>query len=260
MEYMICSREKDIMSMMWNVFASFGYKDAIEVPGEDKTAEGIIRIAIDEGLTGRVILCNCINAKAMAEVTAMSIEAAEAVEFPDFYLKISCPEEVKDLLYLYSLDEYCEFAEGEFSFCGMSGNTKIFEGGVSNCAIFCSVDFSACAIAAEKSATGTYVPETLVYAEDNAEGIGYEIAYTMRLSGCLATSYISGGTIEECEVFAKSKGIESIIRVFPDGKIQIKECATGVVTETDYNTFVGYYEEDEHEHHHGHDCDCGHCH
>lgn len=258
MEYKICLREKDIMSMMWNVFASFGYKDAIEIPGEDKTAEGILRIAIDDGLSCRVMLCNCINPKAMAEVAAMSIEAAEAVEFPDFLLKISCPEEVRNLMYLYSLEEYCEFSEGEFSFCGMSGDVKIFEGGVLSCAVFCTFDLDACAKSAEESATGVAVPETLIYTENNAEGIGYEIAYTMRLSGCLATSYVSGGTIEECEAYAKTRRIESIIRVFADGKIQIKECATGVVTETDYNTFVGYYEEDEH--HHGHDCDCGHCH
>lgn len=257
MEYRICSREKDIMSIMWNVFASFGYSDAVEIGGKDETAEGIVRLAIDEGLFCRVLLCNCINAKAMAEVAAMSIEAAEAAEFPDFSLKISCPEEVKELLYLYSLDEYCEFTDGEFSFSGMSGDEKIFKGGVSNCEVYCRFDLSLCTKATEDSAVGSHIPETVIYAENGADGIAYEIAYTMRLSGCLATSYLSGGTIEECEAFSKSKGIESIIRVFGDGKIQIKDFVTGTVTETDYETFVGYYEEDEHEHHH--DCDCGHC-
>ncbi len=260
MEYKICSREKDIMSIMWNVFASFGYSDAVEVGGKDKTAEGIARLAIDNGLSCKVLLCNCINDRAMAEIVAMSIEAAEAVEFPDFSLKISCSEAVKELLYLYSLDEYCQFTEGEFSFAGISGDTKIFEGGVSNCEVYCSFDLSLCGKVMEDSAVGTNVPETIIYPEDGADGIAYEIAYTMRLSGCLATSHLSGGTIEECEAFSKSRGIESIIRVFADGKIQIKDFLTGTVTETDYNTFVGYYEEDEHEHHHHHDCDCGHCH
>ena len=262
MEYKICSREKDIMSIMWNVFASFGYKDAVGVGGKDETAEGMARYAVDEGLSCKVLLCNCINCKAMAEVAAMSIEAAEAVEFPDFSLKISCPDEVKELLYLYSLDEYCKFTEGEYSFVGMSGDTKIFEGGVSNCEVYCSFDLVHCAKVMGDSVVGANVPETVVFAEEGADGIAYEIAYTMRLSGCLATSYLSGGTIGECEAFSKANGAESIIRVFADGKIQIKDFVTGTVTETDYETFVGYYEEDEHEHehHHHHDCDCGHCH
>ena len=260
MEYKICSREKDIMSTMWNVFASFGYNDAVEVDGRDETAEGIVRLSIDEGLSCRVLLCNCINPRAMSEVAAMSIEAADTVGFPDLCLKLTCPEDVKELLYLYSLDEYCEFSEGEFSFAGMSGDTKIFEGGVSNRAVYCKFDLTSCAKAMEENALGTNIPETIIYPEEGADGIAYEIAYTMRLSGCLATSYLSGGTIEECEAFSKSKGIESIIRVFADGKIQIKDFLAGTVTETDYDTFVGYYEEDEHEHHHHDDCDCGHCH
>ena len=66
-------------------------------------------------------------------------------------------------------------------------------------------------------------------------------------------------------LYSLISAVSDIIRVFSDGKIQIKNLADNEITETDYETFVGYYDEDEHEHHdcgcgheyHGHDCDCG---
>ncbi len=258
MKYTVCTRERDIMSLMWNVFASFGYKDAVVSAGESLSG----RFAVDEGLKGKVVISGTTSEKAMAEIISVAIEAAVAADVPDFEAELSCPDEVEDLIELYSLDEYCNVKKGCFEFVGKSGNDIIFKGFANDNELVCEFDFEVIANVVYGKDDEISVPETIIYSEVNAEGIGYEIAYTMRLSGCLVTNYIADGNIEECEEYAKKCGAESIIRAFPDGKIQIKEIATGEITETDYNTFVGYYDEESEEHHHHHNdgCDCGHCH
>lgn len=265
MGYRICSREKDIMSAMWNVFASFGYKDAVLTDG-NTDINSIKRLAVDNDLECSIMICGSVSDKAKAEVVSVAIEAALAVGFEDLKIELSCSRAVADILYLYSLDEYCSFKEGDYSFVGYSGDEVIFKGCLSSDVISCDFDLVACAKA--DAYVSTSVPETIVYTEPEADGIGYEIAYTMRLSGCLVTTYVQEGSINDCEKYAKENSIGSIIRVFADGKIQIKELGSDSITETDYNTFVGYYEDaDEHEHacdcghdhDHDHDCDCG-CH
>ena len=260
MKYRICTGEKDIMATMWNVFASFGYKDAVAAEGDAVYG----RYAVDEGLRGKVIISVSAAEKAMAELVSVAIEAAVAADVPDFEVELTCSETVAGLIELYSLDEYCTFKDGNFNLVGKSDGNVIFKGSVSDGSLICDFDFTAIAAAVYGADGCLQIPETVIYSEENAEGIGYEIAYTMRLSGCLVTNYISDGDIAECEEYAKLCGAESIIRAFPDGKIQIKEMASGEITETDYNTFVGYYndepEEEHHHHHHGDGCDCGHCH
>ena len=105
---------------------------------------------------------------------------------------------------------------------------------------------------------------SVIFAEENAEGLAYDVAYTLRISGCLAEGYVGGGNFAECESYAVSMGADSMMRVFGDGKLLIKDFAKQEVTETTVDDFIGYYDDcdcdDEHDHdHHGHDCDCG-CH
>ena len=266
MKYRVCSKEKDISSIMWNVFASFGYKDAILCDTQLGADKQIQRLAIDKGLECTIVLLGCANDKAMAEIAAVAVEASLAVGFEEFRMEIACPQKVGEILYLYSLDEYAVITEGEFDIKGYNGAECIFHGFSNAEGLVCDFDVKAAALTLDEIAPS--VPETLIYTELDADGIGYEIAYTMRLSGCLVTTYLGNGTIEDCEAYAKENNIGSIIRVFADGKIQIKELGKDSITETDYNTFVGYYEEDAthdhtcecgHEHDHDHGCDCG-CH
>lgn len=251
------------MAIMWNVFASFGYNDAVVSQNGDSDDE-INRYAIDEGLKCKLVLKNCTTPKAMAEFVAVATEAALAVEYDDFKIDIKCSEQVGDLLYLFSLDEYIDFSEGEFQFKGYNGDYLLFEGKKTDNDLICEFDLICASQSVAESHIGAPVPETIIFAEADAEGIAYEISYTMRLSGCLVTNYLGNGDIKDCQKYAQDKKIESIIRVFADGKIQIKDSSvSGGITETDYETFVGYYNEPEEEHghhHHGEDCDCGHCH
>ncbi len=112
---------------------------------------------------------------------------------------------------------------------------------------------------AKKADSAEDVSSSLLYTEEDAEEIGYDLALSLRLSGCIVEQYLGDGTHLDAESFAKERNIGSMLRVFSDGTLQIKDFATNEITETTVCDFIDYYEEDSHEHHHDHDCDCG-CH
>ncbi len=122
-------------------------------------------------------------------------------------------------------------------------------------------------MSALKSEPDTGVSASLVFAEKNAEGLGYDLAYNLRVNGCLVEMYIGDGDYKDAEQYALNSDISAMLRVFPNGKLQIKDFAKQEITETTANKFLGYYNDDfdddcgcGHEHHHHHDCDCGHEH
>lgn len=110
---------------------------------------------------------------------------------------------------------------------------------------------------------------SLIFAEKNAEGIAYDIAYNLRQYGVLVEQYIVGGSITEAEEYAHRRNRDSIIRVFPDSRVQIKEFSEDGIVETTAEKFINFYndendEEDcscsEHHHEHHDGCSCGHHH
>lgn len=114
------------------------------------------------------------------------------------------------------------------------------------------------------------VSASLVYAEKDADGIGYDIAYNLRVNGCLVEMYIGEGSYKDAEEYSKKNNIGAMLRVFPDGKLMINDFTKHEIIETTANEFLGYYDDDlmfghdhdcdcGHEHHH-HDCGCGHEH
>lgn len=105
------------------------------------------------------------------------------------------------------------------------------------------------------------VSSSLIFAEKDAEGIGYELAYNLRVNGCLVEMYIGDGDFRDAENYARSTDTGAMLRVFPDGKLQIKDFTKQEIIETTANDFLGYYgEDDDCGHEHEHDCDCGHDH
>lgn len=120
-------------------------------------------------------------------------------------------------------------------------------------------------MSALKSEPSPSVSASLVFAEKNAEGLGYDLAYNLRVNGCLVEMYIGSGDYKDAEQYALNSDISAMLRVFPNGKLQIKDFAKQEIIETTANEFLGYYDDDcdddcgcGHEHHH--DCDCGHEH
>lgn len=109
------------------------------------------------------------------------------------------------------------------------------------------------------------VSSSLIFAEHNAEGIAYDIAYNLRVNGCLVEMYIGDGSYEDAVTYSKGKNISAIMRVYPDGALNVEDFAKHETINTTANEFLGYYDSelmfDEsdcgHEHHH-HDCGCEH--
>lgn len=104
------------------------------------------------------------------------------------------------------------------------------------------------------------VSSSLIFAERDAEGIAYELAYNLRVNGCLVEMYIGGGDFKDAEKYAGETDTGAMLRVFPDGRLQIKDFTKREIIETTADDFLGYYDEDGCEHHHGDDCGCGHEH
>ena len=57
------------------------------------------------------------------------------------------------------------------------------------------------------------VSASLVFAEKNAEGIAYDIAYNLRVNGCLVEMYIGDGDYKAAEEYSKGKNIGAMLRV-----------------------------------------------
>ncbi len=101
---------------------------------------------------------------------------------------------------------------------------------------------------------------SVIFAEKNAEGIAYDLAYTLRLNGSRIEGYIADGDYKICDEYCQRIKAGSMMRVHPDGLLQIKDYIRGDITETTAEAFLGFYEGDYEEHEHGDDCTCGHCH
>lgn len=108
------------------------------------------------------------------------------------------------------------------------------------------------------------VPGTLIYTESGAEATAYDLAYNLRVNGCMAEGYVGNGDYKDAEEYAKQSGAECMIRVFADGKMLIKDFRRNEIIETTANDFLEYYDEDADEAcdcgHDHHDCDCEHHH
>ncbi len=89
--------------------------------------------------------------------------------------------------------------------------------------------------------TGTpdMVASTLVVAESNADGLAYDLAYNLRVNGCLTEMYIGNG-FSGAEEYAKKTNNTCILRVFADKKLIIYDLERGEAVETNTDTFMGY--------------------
>ena len=255
MKFRLCGSENNLSELIRNVYASFGYEEAEIESTQPPEKSYIKRLFYAGGGRCGAVISGDINDMVCSEAAAAAAEAMLSAEIPDFSFSVTCTDRTAELLSLYGLDDYMTIAEGDFSFSAECGGRTILRSETGDGFIKSEFDLTA-AVEASDGAFDMVPMITVVFAESGAEGIAYDVSYTMRVSGCLAEMYVQGGDIAECEAYAKSAGASDLIRVFPDGKVMIKEMASSVVTETDSKTFIGYYDEPEHDH--GHDCGCHH--
>lgn len=84
------------------------------------------------------------------------------------------------------------------------------------------------------------VAGTLIFAEKDAEGIAYELAYNLRVNGCLTEMYIDGDNFDEATEYAKNTNNTCILRVKKDGGLTIYDLDRDDVIETTAEMFLGY--------------------
>lgn len=97
-------------------------------------------------------------------------------------------------------------------------------------------------------------PGTLIYTENGADALSYDLAYNLRVNGCMTEGYVGNGDYKDAEEYAKKSNAECMIRVFSDGKMLIKDFRRNEIIETTIDDFLEYYDDTED------DCGCGHEH
>lgn len=97
---------------------------------------------------------------------------------------------------------------------------------------------------------------TLIFAEKDADAEAYEVAFNLRVSGCLVEMYLEDRDYHDAEHYAEQSGAGCMMRVFHDGKLLLKDFIKQEIVETTVKDFLSYYADDsEHEHHHDNCCE-----
>lgn len=85
------------------------------------------------------------------------------------------------------------------------------------------------------------VAGTLVFSEDNdSQGLAYELAYNLRVNGCLTEMYIENDSFEDAKKYAKDTNNTCILRVKADGELMLYDLEREEVIETTVEEFLGY--------------------
>jgi len=91
---------------------------------------------------------------------------------------------------------------------------------------------------------GGSVGSTLAFAEKGADASVYEVVSSLRTNGCLVEMYLGKqGDLDGAMEYAKASGQESVLRVFPDGKMKVYDLQSGNETDTTVDEFAGFNEE-----------------
>lgn len=83
------------------------------------------------------------------------------------------------------------------------------------------------------------VASTLVFAQEGADGLAYELISSLRINGCLCEMYL-GDSFPSSLEYAKGTDNTCILRVFADKKLMIYDLDHDETIETDLDTFMGY--------------------
>lgn len=83
------------------------------------------------------------------------------------------------------------------------------------------------------------VGSTLVFAEENADGVAYELASSLRINGCLVEMYIGEGDFDEALTYAKKTEQDCILHVYADRRLTIADLIQDNEINTTVDEFTG---------------------
>ena len=271
----LCGKKKEIENSLWSVFTSFGFCEIENFDENDLGGETAKYCCFGKNSV-QVINGGTVTEKAQAEVVAACIEAALVNGAENIKIEIQPDAQLLDLLVLFGFEKLVKInSQIENGFSAKSGETEFAKGCFSKNAAVCKIDtdkFMEVLAASGVDMSENDPSASLIFAEKNAEGLAYDVAYNLRVNGCIVEYYNADGDIEKACEYAEKKGLSCVLRTYSDGKLQIKDFLKQEIIETTVNEFLGYYEDDDgcgehhhddcgcgehHNHDHDHDCGCG---
>lgn len=256
-----CGKRKEIEDSIWSVYTSFGFLEAEYNEEYERSSENGKFCYFKDGkcVTEKK---GKINSLDIAESVAVCVETSIANGLDNFTVELS-DKDAFEYLILFGFEKMIKLNSDVKGFKVVSDGICYSYGEDGKCIIETYLFMEALKNAGiDMSDIG--VDSSLIFSEKNAEGLGYDVAYNLRVNGCIVEYYTEDYSIENACAYAENKGISCVLRAYPDGILQIKDMIKNEITETTVADFLGYYEEEEecdcgHDHH-GHDCDCGHHH
>lgn len=266
MNLCVKKNEREIIDILWNVLTSFGIQETENLDCGIQPAQKLFCVSEYEVDVKE----DYATTAARAEMAALCVESAVLSGLRDFTV-CTGDVEVYDMLAAFGFEEHIELIDGAEGFTFKCFDNVIAEGKFGEEETSCRIYVKPILASIEQSGGGTGmddIPVNVIFAEKDAEGLAYDIAVALRLNSTIAEYYTGGGTIEDAEKYGADKGAYAVMRVFADGKLQIKNIAADEITETSAQEFFDYYYEEDtdecdcgcgHDHDHG-DCGCGHHH
>ncbi|MBQ7985852.1 MAG: hypothetical protein IJ304_01125 [Clostridia bacterium] len=243
-------KKREITDTIWTVIETFGfseveynegfYEDSKKEPGKYYYFAKNSMTAVNSQDSGE---------KAKADLVALCVEIAMVCGKENVTISLS-DEKLAELLCLFGFENIIKLETGEKSaellclgkpFAKTKFEEDYYE---------ITLDLSEFL---DETAGFERVQASLIFAETDAEGMAYDIAYNLRMNGCIVEYYTGCGTIDDALLYTKEKGLGCILRVYSDGKLMINDFAKNEIIETTASDFLGYYDDDEEED----ECDCG---
>lgn len=242
-------KKREITETIWTVIETFGfseaeynegfYEEAKKEPGKYYYFSGDTLVAVNSRDKGE---------KAKADLIALAVEIAMVCGKENINIRLS-DNKLAEILCLFGFENIIMLETKEKAACVESLEKTFakskFDGDYYEISLELT-EFYEVESGYEK------VQASLIFAETDAEGIAYEIAYNLRMNGCIVEYYTGSGNIDEAVRYTKETGISCILRVFSDGKLMINDFAKGEIIETTITDFLGYYDEEDED-----ECDCG---
>jgi len=242
-------KKREIQDTIWTVIETFGYQEVEYNEGfyeESKKEPGKYYYFTKDSLTA--VNSQDMGEKAKADLIALCVEIAMVCGKENVTISIS-DSKLSELLCLFGFENIIKLETNEKSaeiesFGKVFAKTK-FDGD------YCEINIDLKEFY-ETDGGFEKVQSSLIFAEPDAEGIAYDVAYNLRMNGCIVEYYTGSGNIDDAVLYTKDNGLGCMLRVFSDGKLMINDFAKNEIIETTASDFLGYYEDEDED-----ECDCG---
>ena len=242
-------KKRETQDTIWTVIETFGYTEVEYNEGfyeESKKEPGKYYYFSKNSMTAVNSRDN--GEKAKADLVALCVEIAMVCGKENITISLS-DERLAELLCLFGFENIIKLETAEKILEVKSNDKVLAKTKFSECYYEISLDLNEFF---DNEQGYDKVQASLIFAEENAEGLAYDIAYNLRMNGCIVEYYTGEGNIDDAVLYTKENGIGCILRVYSDGKLMINDFAKNEIIETTASDFLGYYDEEEED-----ECDCG---